>query len=257
MNESKVKFSGDFSELESIVAARRRGCFTTAQGRVSVVRFLDKSLLFSVKLPRDVIQKCYLRGEIYEVPELMIMQRFFPRGGVMLDVGANVGNHGLFAAAYLGASCVVPIEPNPVAYKVLIENVFMNRLEGQFDLRLLGYGLTDVHAQGAGISFHERNVGSGRIVEGSGEIELLRGDDVFAETQVDFIKIDVEGMEITVLQGLEETIARARPPMFVEVENKNAEAFVELMDKWGYKTVDRYRRYRVNENFMVVHESRL
>jgi FkbM family methyltransferase len=63
----------------------------------------------------------------YKQEELEIIKHTF-RTGVLLDVGANVGNHIWFAAMYLGASRVISVEPNPMAYRVLRANV---GLDGQ------------------------------------------------------------------------------------------------------------------------------
>jgi FkbM family methyltransferase len=58
---------------------------------------------------------------------------------------------------------------------------------------------------------------------------------------VDFIKIDVEGWELPVIQGGARTIQRDRPVMVVEQKPNNAERYgrgrlaaVELLQSWGY-----------------------
>jgi hypothetical protein len=91
-----------------------------------------------------------------------------------------------------------------------------------------------------------------QITDGEEGLPLVRGDDMLMQRQVDFIKMDVEGMEMLALAGLAETIARWRPPMFIEVENRNAKAFREWLEAHRYVTVDTYRRYPSNENYMVV-----
>ena len=54
--------------------------------------------------------------------------------------------------------------------------------------------------------------------------------------QTSGVKIDVEGIEIKVLGGLEQTIARGKPNIFVEVDSANLGSF----------------RYGSQENFMLV-----
>ena len=70
-------------------------------------------------------------------------------------------------------------------------------------------------------------------------------------TAIDFLKIDVEGMEIAVLGGLAETIARCRPVFFIEVDDVNNAAFMAWVAANDYEVAATYRRYKVNENFLL------
>jgi hypothetical protein len=88
--------------------------------------------------------------------------------------------------------------------------------------------------------------------QAGGSIRLFAGDELLQGQPIDFIKIDVEGMELAVLKGLERTIAECRPGIFVEVDNAHAPAFHALIQHLGYAVVDRFNRYGTMENFMVV-----
>ena len=51
-----------------------------------------------------------------------------------------------------------------------------------------------------------------------------------------FIKLDVEGMEIMALTGAQETISKFRPIMYVENDRKeNSEALIRLIASFGYR----------------------
>ena len=41
-------------------------------------------------------------------------------GATFVDIGANVGNHSLFAATFLNAARVVPVEPNPRCLRLML-----------------------------------------------------------------------------------------------------------------------------------------
>ena len=88
--------------------------------------------------------------------------------------------------------------------------------------------------------------------QAGGSIRLFAGDELLQGQPIDFIKIDVEGMELAVLKGLERTIAECRPGIFVEVDNAHAPAFHALIQHLGYAVVDRFNRYGTMENFMLV-----
>lgn len=83
-------------------------------------------------------------------------------------------------------------------------------------------------------------------------LRLVRGDDLLQRRRVDFIKMDVEGMEIRVLHGLAETIARWRPVMFIEVDQGNTNDFEDWVLRNDYVAVRRFRRYPENENYMIL-----
>jgi hypothetical protein len=83
-------------------------------------------------------------------------------------------------------------------------------------------------------------------------IQVYTGDELLSGSTVDFIKIDTEGMELNVIRGLANTIRRDRPSLFVEVEDKNVDAFLQLMKTFEYTIKGRYRRYNTNENFLAV-----
>jgi FkbM family methyltransferase len=74
---------------------------------------------------------------------LAIIARHFRPGSIMLDVGANIGNHTIYAAKFLGARRIICIEPNPEAIMILRINVDLNQLHEQGDMCYLGLGPSD------------------------------------------------------------------------------------------------------------------
>lgn len=208
-------------------------------------------VIFCTDMERDPIQRHNRRGVFYEGKELNSLKKIFPEGGTFLDIGANIGNHSMFAAMFLKAGRVVPIEPNPLAYNLLIQNVLVNRLEGVVDLSRLGVGLSDKEAGGFAMEKRDRNLGSARMLSGEGSLQVFRGDTLFADEYPDLIKIDVEGMEMAVLAGLEGVLSKHRPAMLVEVDNENEAAFREWVKEVGYDVVDTVQRYRQNKNHLL------
>ncbi|MEO5577852.1 MAG: FkbM family methyltransferase [Sphingomicrobium sp.] len=195
---------------------------------ISTVTYEGKQLQFLVERRGDWIQGHHLQGKFYAVEELEVMRTAF-RGGAFVDVGANVGNHSIFAAAIIGAPRVIAFEPNPDAYRVLRCNIALNDLAGTIEH--LPFGLSDHDGQASvAVPDPDINLGGARLADDpAGPVQLRRGDDLLAgEVKIGFLKIDVEGLEMQVLAGLAETIARCRPPMMVEVDDKNRAAF----DAW-------------------------
>jgi FkbM family methyltransferase len=226
---------------------------TRIDGAICSTFVAGKQVHFFVTNEHDEIQYHHVAGRFYETEELAIIAQFFPRGGVFLDIGANIGNHTIYVCNYLAPLQVIVIEPTAVVIPILKINLALNGLLPLVDLSHLGVGLSD--APGRAVAHVPGNNLGGttlRITKEAEGLPLVRGDDLLMQRRVDFIKMDVEGMEMLALAGLAETIARWRPPMFIEVENDNAGVFREWLDAHRYVTVHTYRRYPSNENYMVV-----
>jgi len=208
-------------------------------------------LFFFVQNPNDLIQKQHLRGQFYGPEELEVIKSIY-QGGVFVDIGANVGNHAVFAARNLNAPKVVCFEPNPAAFAILKLNFILNNLATKLDLRMVG--LSDASA----LLPHRAstdNLGDGRFgsVGTDGHcLEVRKADDELRNVDVGFIKIDVEGMELKVLAGLREVIGKFRPPMFVEVDMANDAEFQDFVSTNGYRVVKTCRSYSVNCNYAVI-----
>lgn len=227
----------------------------TAPGQVVRTVILDQPIQFFITNPRDSIQKHHARGTFYETEELEIIRQWCPPGAVFCDIGANIGNHALYALKFLHPAKVILFEPNPEVIRILLTNLGLNGVLDRCDVTNLGIGLSDVPAENRAISAPRGNLGGGRIVESDqadGGIPLRRGDDVLQDMAPTFLKIDVEGMELAVLAGLSDTIARHRPTIFIEVDQVNRAAFLDWLAAQNYAVKARYRRYRANENFLIV-----
>nr|WP_280517720.1 FkbM family methyltransferase [Falsirhodobacter halotolerans] len=196
-------------------------------------------------MARDPVQNLHRRGAFYEAEELGVVRSLLPSGAVILDVGANVGNHAIWFAQHGGAARVIVVEPNPLSLEPLVANVLGNGLGDVIDLTSVGFGLSDVNAGGFFMKAHDRNLGATKMfADRGGDLDVRRGDDAFPDLRPDFVKIDVEGMEINVLRGLGEMIARARPVLMVEVEEANVAAFADWIETNFY---EEYRAFGVGE----------
>jgi FkbM family methyltransferase len=202
---------------------------------------------FFVANENDEIQREHRSGLFYEPEELAIIARHY-RGSTFLDVGSNVGNHAVYAATVMNAPKVICVEPNPVAAEVLELNLLLNDLRARTEILRCGFSSRAVQAH---IGWSPAgNLGATHFVEGSGPVSMVRGDDV-VQGDVGFIKIDAEGFELDVLAGLETTIARCRPPIFVEVDQPNQNAFMKLIDRLDYRIADSFERYDDAPNFLL------
>lgn len=206
---------------------------------------------FAVDMDRDPIQRHHRNGLFYEGRELDLIKRVFPFGGTYVDIGANVGNHALYVAGFLSPARVIPFEPNVAAYKLLLANVAMNGFGGLFELSWLGLGLSDRPGEGFAMEQRTRNLGASRMLPGQGDLRVVTGDEALAGVSPDFIKIDVESMELQVLKGLDSTLKRCGPWMLIEVDTNNDTAFHDWLRGANYTVDTEVKRYETSTNYLV------
>lgn len=195
----------------------------------------------------DGIQRFHRRGTIYEAEELALIAEHY-KGGVFVDVGANIGNHAIYVAKLLAAPKIIAFEPVTLSADLFEINVALNGCSDRVVLHRVG--LSDGACRASPISM-QHNLGGTRLAPGDGPIEIIKGDDVLASEAVSFIKIDTEGYELKVLAGLKDVIAKCRPTLFVEVENRQIDAFRDFCEANGYRISGERRRYEDCTNFLA------
>lgn len=163
---------------------------------------------------------------------------------VIWDVGANVGIYSCFAAAVDSSIDVLSFEPHPEIATILRKNRYRNGLNDN----LIEVALSDVDGE---IELTEIGYTAHTIVEGGNNddnrtisVKTKTGDDLVETNPVPTImKIDVEGAEVQVLDGMEQLFSRS-PPRMVYVEEHNEvlrqtgeskETVREILSSYGYE----------------------
>lgn len=165
---------------------------------------------------------CQFRGTIEK--EIRILPLFLEKGDLAIDVGGNLGAYS-FALKKLGCQVVV-FEPNPDCATVLqawgkylsdvtVWPLALSSEPGSAVLRVPVDQDGIEHSSSASIEDAkvEENVRCHDV-----KLEPL---DAFGLFGAKFIKIDVEGHELSVLAGAEQTIAESRAALLVEIEQRH------------------------------------
>lgn len=131
-----------------------------------------------------------------------IMQELLREGDICLDIGANMGYYTIKMLSKIGIEGrVYAFEPNQELYSFLEENVSINDARDCVNLYPFAVG----KEKGKGrIEFEHSNMGGGYLTETiDGSIDIVPIDQIpgFAG-KIDFIKIDVEGYEPAVFEGM-------------------------------------------------------
>lgn len=226
-------------------------------GLVVETELAGTPVAFLVRDRHDHIGSHHHEGRFYEDVELAIIGKHMPPGCTFVDVGAHVGNHLLYAGLFLHPGRIVPIEPNPDAAATLRCNVAINRLHAVVDLGLLGIALSNVDGTGT-LAVDPANTGLARVLCGDAAAtgpacRIARGDALFRDIRLDFVKLDVGGhMEWRVLDGMRGVLRRDRPLLFLHVPHAQREPIGEWLAAERYRTVHRHARYADGESLMLL-----
>ncbi len=150
-------------------------------------------------------------------------------GDVAIDVGANSGWHTLLMARAVGAAGrVVAVEANPAVMRALEANLALNRI-GSVTLAAHAAGAYEGEVAFNAAAAEDATSGDRHVLSTDarqdGAIRVRALDDMARELRldrVDFVKIDVEGFELPVLQGAAATITRFRPQIVFELNAEYA-----------------------------------
>lgn len=203
---------------------------------------------FILDNPNDIIQGHLARGKFYEEDYLKLMKQHCPDNAVILDLGANVGNHAIYFDKFFNPKIIYVIEPIPRFYKMLLCNIALNYCH-RVNVDFIGLALADRTCIGYPHTVYgEDNLGSTRLSPEPFSLEceenrkflfdpvqVVKGDDIFKDIRIDFIKMDIESMEMVALAGLSETIAKYRPVIFIEIIEDNEEDFRKWLVENNYK----------------------
>lgn len=160
-----------------------------------------------------ISSQIFNRDKFYEQEDLEASMKYLGEGDVVLDCGANIGNHSVFWAKICGCK-VIAFEPFDKNYDLLVKNNEVN--DCGIDVRKTL--LSDKSRRFSCVS-SDRNQGATVYEENeNGEFSSKALDDVVdSSLMVKVMKVDVEGEELNVLKGSIGIIERCHPILFVEI----------------------------------------
>jgi len=175
---------------------------------------------------------------------------------VVLDIGANIGNHALFFAEYF--KHVFAFEPNPIAHKLLEINAISRNITP------LNYGLSNKNCKMA-FRVNASNIGGSKILENNSDVsdgkvidvDVRRLDDLIelADVNISLIKIDVEGHELSVLKGAKGIIEKDEPIILFEQGideiSDGSSAVIDFVRSHGYRLLAIENRFYIGEKFSL------
>ncbi len=178
---------------------------------------------FTIKLdPQNgFVDRNIFTAGVYEPDILAVIKDYLPSGGTYVDIGTNIGQHALFAASVVGPQGrVIAFEPIPRLVTQFSESITINQFTDRITIHTVGCSdrteqqtLKIMSSNVGGSSLHETKIDS----DTSLTINLAPADTYLSKEQkIDLIKIDTEGHEYEVFEGLKNTIARTKPTIIFE-----------------------------------------
>lgn len=182
-------------------------------------------------------------------------------GDIFVDVGANLGYFTLVAAnAVAKSGCVHAFEPEPRNFALLQRNLSLNSFDHVVCHQVAvgaRSGEASLHLSDANLGAHSL-MGKEGLVEGR-KVSLMTLEDALASElrPLRLIKIDVQGLELQVLKGMERMLAPAnpRPEIVMEFNPKDLQRsdpdllyFRDFVNRFSY----RIRAFIANERATVI-----
>jgi FkbM family methyltransferase len=185
------------------------------------------------------LSQALIRLGQYAPAEFATWRPFLPAGGTVVDAGANVGAHTLAFAAAVGAEgSVFAVEPQRTLFYMLCGTIALGNLQHVITATQCALGREPGQVRVPPLDYSAPNNFGGlelRDVKEGEAVPCVPLDSVTLE-RLDFLKIDVEGMELDVLHGATETVSRHRPVISAEADReKNVPALL------GWFRLNRYR----------------
>lgn len=211
-------------------------------GKYSILRKIYFPYLSSSNLSTEVVRmragfRLYLRPVellqahlylfgTYELPTTNFVRRFLKVGDVVLDVGANIGYMSLFFGQCVGTNGkIYAFEPEHQNHQALLANIALNNAHNIIAQR---QAATDVekalklYLAQDNFGAHSTVFNDETLTEAYEEIQGIPLDTFIQKNQLDkiaLVKIDVEGAEYEVLQGMKQILKQQRPILIIELND--------------------------------------
>lgn len=159
-------------------------------------------------------------------PEMALLPQVCDRRRISVDVGASLGTYTMHLLCYSKACHAFEARPQQAAAlaqlfagsAVSVEAVALSDRPGTAELRMTpnDLGRSTIHGENP--------------LAGMRDVQVVsvptRTLDSYGLRDVAFVKIDVEGHELAVLRGADETLRREQPVLLIEIEERHSEGAV-------------------------------
>jgi len=207
----------------------------------------------------------YARGDDYrrfidhfEPKTTTFVERVINDNDIVVDIGAHIGIHTIHFAKR--AKLVIALEPEPQNFSLLKKNIKLNKVRNVITLPIAlsdknGYSYLFVSTS-SGAHTLEIDHGVKLNVKFIDKIHIktMTFDTLIRDLgidKVDIVKIDVEGHEDKVLQGMKETL-KNNPPRIIIVETDKDSSIIGELKNYGYCLFAKLDSWGIHINYVFI-----
>ena len=168
-------------------------------------------------------------------PETIAWIDTFKQGETFYDVGANIGVYSLYCASKHPDVTVIAFEPQGENFKALLENRWLNRFKNLHCIPCAigdycGHVLLEVPKSEAGATGAQ----VGQRCSMKEGVPILSIDKIREFDKPDHVKIDIDGQELSVLNGMTETLPFIKS-ILVEVSKSTKQQVMDILFSHGFE----------------------
>ena len=197
---------------------------------------------FKLLIKKTDFSSLFFYSDDYEAEETKLISEIVKSGMTVLDIGGNIGYFTLLMANLVGKEGKIhTFEPNPPMYSRLEKNIKINPELDDGRITLHKIALSSKEGETifyCPIEGHEGVGGLKNTKRASIEKEIKVNIETLDKfvldnkiNKIDFIKMDIEGGELDVLKGAEDTLKKIRPIILFEANEMNTAPY-------GYRVMD-------------------
>lgn len=206
-------------------------------------QYRSKAITLSGEWPDEyVFGMIRATGGFYEQDLLEALSHLDLTDGIVVDVGAHIGNHTIYFASMMGLRTVA-IEPRPESFHLLEMNVAANRVAELVEAHQVALGAS---AGFASLVQHvPSNTGAFRAeVSQTGDVRVVPLDELISTgARVSLLKIDVEGAERSVLDGAASILTTYHPVVVAESHDGSSfRSMFRRLEPLGYQPIGVFGR---------------
>ena len=200
---------------------------------------------------RDPIDRSILLFDFYENKQIKYLSKIFKENTInyFFDIGANSGVYSLVMSKQFPKTFILSFEPVKSTFKKLNKNLSLNpKLK---NIKKYNYGLSNVNSKLKMKALFKKNFiqsGGYGVINNKDNIKNLhtefaifkKADDKFKyKKQIICLKIDVEGHEIFVLDGLKKIFKNNKIFLQIEILPNNFTKTNKWLNNFGFKKINK------------------
>ena len=201
----------DYMQEWQVNSTRDKTTFTSLPGGVVVVK-TDEMIL---GVPSDDwrLAACLSFGNHLEPGTEAWLKSFLKKGMTVVDVGANIGILSILMARQIGDSGkLYAFEPTKKTYEILRHNLALNGFEGAKNITVFHKALADKDGETEFVEYqvcgHNSMYHMDEEAVNITKVSMSSMDSLLGNEKIDLVKIDVEGAEPLVLEGMKDIIEK-------------------------------------------------